>query len=375
MPTTSVIVPIYNVEPYLRRCVDSILAQTYTDFELILVDDGSPDNCGTICDEYAAVDNRVRVIHQANGGVSRARNAGLDTAVGKYIYFCDGDDYIEKELLSDAVRAMDGYDMVVFNTVFIKDDTEVNEYSILQKSDYHVNSNRWNEPKYRSWFLAWDFFDWNNFGFSVWCRLFRKDIIDRYNLRFPEDVVITEDVCFIFCYLLHTRSLLTIPGAYYYRVERSDSTVHVQFKHYLFETNSRVCKTMFRYLRQCSGQAMHKEYMSIVYCRLMSKEISRVKRNDSTLTIPMIRSILLEELEDTSFFFEQAKAFVGAWPMLIRKNGIHYIPILLEWSYYLDGNEIRLRIRTFILFLLRAAYRLAGSTHSLDASYGCHKED
>lgn len=78
MPIISVIVPVYNVEPYLRQCVDSILAQTFTDFELILVDDGSPDNCGAICDEYAEKDRRIHVIHQANGGLSAARNAGLD---------------------------------------------------------------------------------------------------------------------------------------------------------------------------------------------------------------------------------------------------------------------------------------------------------
>ena len=89
MPEVSVIVPVYKVEAYLRRCVDSILAQTFTDFELILVDDGSPDNCGAICDEYAEKDNRVRVIHKENGGVSSARNAGLDAAAGNYICFVE----------------------------------------------------------------------------------------------------------------------------------------------------------------------------------------------------------------------------------------------------------------------------------------------
>ncbi len=94
MPTISVIVPVYKVEPYLRQCVDSILAQTYTDFELILVDDGSPDGCGAICDEYAEQDPRVRVIHQENRGLSAARNAGIDAASGEYLAFADSDDLL-----------------------------------------------------------------------------------------------------------------------------------------------------------------------------------------------------------------------------------------------------------------------------------------
>lgn len=94
----SIIVPVYKVEPYLRKCVDSILAQTFTDFEVILVDDGSPDNSGKICDEYASKDSRVRVIHKKNGGLSSARNAGIDVARGKYLGFVDSDDYIEKDM-------------------------------------------------------------------------------------------------------------------------------------------------------------------------------------------------------------------------------------------------------------------------------------
>ena len=93
MPTISVIIPVYKVEAYLRDCVDSVLAQTFTDFELILVDDGSPDACGAICDEYAARDGRIHVIHQENAGQGKARNVGMDRAVGKYLIFLDSDDY------------------------------------------------------------------------------------------------------------------------------------------------------------------------------------------------------------------------------------------------------------------------------------------
>ena len=90
----SIIVPVYNIENYIRVCVESILAQTYESFELILVDDGSKDNSGILCDEYAAIDSRVKVIHKENGGVSSARNTGLQQAKGKWIMYVDGDDWI-----------------------------------------------------------------------------------------------------------------------------------------------------------------------------------------------------------------------------------------------------------------------------------------
>ena len=93
MPVISVIVPVYKVEPYLHQCLDSVLAQSFTDFELILIDDGSPDNCGAICDEYAARDSRIYVIHQENAGQGKARNVGMDRASGKYLIFLDSDDY------------------------------------------------------------------------------------------------------------------------------------------------------------------------------------------------------------------------------------------------------------------------------------------
>ena len=98
MPTISVIVPVYKVEPYIRKCVDSILGQTFSDIQVILVDDGSPDQCGKICDEYAKQDNRVEVIHKENGGLSDARNAGIPYAKGEYIIFLDSDDYIENDM-------------------------------------------------------------------------------------------------------------------------------------------------------------------------------------------------------------------------------------------------------------------------------------
>ncbi|WP_209122916.1 glycosyltransferase family 2 protein [Alkalihalobacillus sp. BA299] len=107
METTkiSIIVPVYKVEKYLHKCIDSILNQSYPNLEIILVNDGSPDNCGSICDEYAEQDQRVKVIHKENGGLSSARNSGLDLATGEYIGFVDSDDYIEKDMYEELYKA------------------------------------------------------------------------------------------------------------------------------------------------------------------------------------------------------------------------------------------------------------------------------
>ena len=129
-PEISIIVPVYKVEKYLNECIDSILAQTFTDFELILVDDGSPDNCPALCDAAAEKDSRVRVIHKQNGGVSTARNAGLAAAQGNWIGFVDPDDMIDstfcEKMLYAAVQA--GAEMSVCNILRIEEDKTLNSY-------------------------------------------------------------------------------------------------------------------------------------------------------------------------------------------------------------------------------------------------------
>ena len=117
MPTISVIIPVYKVERYLDACVASVVGQTYPDLEIILVDDGSPDNCPALCDAWAAKDTRIRVIHRSNGGLSAARNSGLDVCTGDYIAFVDSDDRLGPETLERALRAQQrsGADLVLFH--------------------------------------------------------------------------------------------------------------------------------------------------------------------------------------------------------------------------------------------------------------------
>lgn len=126
MPEISIIVPVYKVEQYLSRCVESILAQTFTDFELILVDDGSPDRCPQICDEYSKRDKRIRVIHKKNGGVSDARNIGIDVATGEFIAFVDSDDWLVNDIYEYALNIQKQYnaDIVEFGIRKVKDEKD-----------------------------------------------------------------------------------------------------------------------------------------------------------------------------------------------------------------------------------------------------------
>src|SRR5574344_1250172 len=117
----SIIVPVYCTEKHIRKCIDSILAHTITDWELLLVDDGSIDNSGLICDEYASVDDRIRVFHQVNGGVSKARNKGIDASKGEYVTFADSDDYLEPYAFMSYINAFEHYDADIVRTGFFHD--------------------------------------------------------------------------------------------------------------------------------------------------------------------------------------------------------------------------------------------------------------
>lgn len=201
-PKISVIVPVYNVEKYLRRCVDSILAQTFTDFELLLIDDGSTDKSGEICDEYGRIDGRVRVFHQENGGVSKARNVGLDHAKGEWMTFCDSDDYVNEIWLSAFMEESEEYDVVVSGFYFVSNNMQ----------DPFVISIDSNIPADVADVLN----SHNNFGF-LWCKCFRRAIIEKYRIRFDESFSFLEDEVFV-CYYWKFISKVKVVGisTYFY---------------------------------------------------------------------------------------------------------------------------------------------------------------
>lgn len=208
----SIIVPVYKVEKYIKRCLNSIINQTYTNLEIILVDDGSPDKCPEICDEYSKKDKRIKVIHQKNMGLSVARNNGIKSATGEYIGFVDGDDYIEKTMFEDLFKAL------------IENDAQMsicNFKVITDKEQYIKNNYPENKTYTKKEFLKEILLD-KNIQSYVWNKLYIKDLF--INIKFPEGKKY-EDIGTTFYLAEKCKKIQLIGKAEYNYTNRSDSIV------------------------------------------------------------------------------------------------------------------------------------------------------
>ncbi|MBQ9861547.1 MAG: glycosyltransferase [Clostridia bacterium] len=208
----SIIVPTYNTEVYLERCVDSLLAQTHTNIEIILVDDGSTDSSPSICDRYAAQDARVRVVHKPNGGLSSARNAGLDVASGDYIGFVDSDDYVSNEMYALLAQHLDNSGCDIANVMYVRVDEEGKTYpsKVPHDCDCELSSTDF----VRELML-------HTGDVSVCTKLFRRELFS--DVRFVEGKL-NEDLLFMLEVFSHVKSVAFVGHVGYYYFVRSGST-------------------------------------------------------------------------------------------------------------------------------------------------------
>lgn len=229
MEKVSVIVPVYKVEKYLEKCINSILSQTYRNLEIILVDDGSPDNCGNICDKYASVDQRIKVIHKENGGISDARNVALEQSTGKYILFVDSDDWLDDNHIQEMMCRISedtivccGYKFVYDNSVSIQNAKEIRSYNsvdfIRLLSCYEVESNCFHCD--------------NPYGNYMWNKLYPKVFFQK--IRFPKGRNY-EDIFVSYKLLRQAKNVWVNGYASYNYLQRQDSTMAVKSKKSQFD--------------------------------------------------------------------------------------------------------------------------------------------
>lgn len=209
----SIIVPVYNAEKTLRRCVESVLNQTFKEYELILIDDGSTDGSGLICDEYSG--ERVKVFHIENSGVSKCRNLAMDKAQGKYLQFLDSDDWLAEDATENFVKAITGYDcdMVITDFYRVVKDRCAQKGDITEEGCISIN-------KYAEYLMEKP----ANFYYGVvWNKFFKKSMVEEYHLRMDEEINWCEDFIFNLQYLSHAKSvfILHTPLYYYEKTKKS----------------------------------------------------------------------------------------------------------------------------------------------------------
>lgn len=249
----SVIIPVYNVEKYISKCLLSILDQTYSDFEVIIVDDGSTDSSGSICDDFCTKDKRFKVYHKDNGGVSSARNYALKQAHGEWIYFCDADDVLYNDALETLIKNIrSDIDIVCAGYVQINP-----EYSIIKKTNTVESAILPIEDTLKDFYKPRH----EMFNGFIWNRLFKLSIIRKYKLEFREDIYVKEDGLFLVQYLCKCKGFCyyTTKPVYKYLIHNS-STMNTVLNTINPKSISRLIATL-----ECYKEIKRNNYINVLY--------------------------------------------------------------------------------------------------------------
>lgn len=269
----TIIIPVYNAEKYLRKCLDSVIAQTFTSWECILVNDGSSDNSGFICDEYASHNPKIRVIHKENGGVSSARNLGLTKTQSEWVTFLDADDYYTPDTLFNYTSCLrDNTDFVFVGWKSVTNNNHVN--NIKQPSRQVIYVNKENA-------ILSKFYNDTFHGF-VWYGLFKLDIIQTNNIEFNKNITYNEDGLFLVEYLCHCKEIAINNQICYLYVQREGSAMQTiateQFNEkYLSNIDARI-GILDSITEYCSSDLLvekAKDYLLQIYLRIESMARAR----------------------------------------------------------------------------------------------------
>lgn len=319
MPKISVIVPVYNAEPYLRQCVDSILNQTFTDFELLLIDDGSTDCSGEICDAYASIDTRVKVFHTINRGLSAARNLGIENTSADWITFIDSDDFVESDYL-ESLNKGNGCELSFVG---------INRYNIDNKS-------RQVFVKFHSEFifreqLGKKVVELDLLAVGYACgKLYKREIIDSNHIRFDERIrIMHEDHLFYYDYLVHCESIyLSDAVCYnytYYSNSKSLSHIVTPYKMLLLASDG--------FIKQYPVLLKHLRITDIAYVKSITTRYGVGTRRSAVYSLYYYKENLHTRL---SFFEEQSPIFLklykkyGYKPEFFR-HWLLYIFLCMSW--------------------------------------------
>lgn len=313
MSKISIIVPVYKVEQYLPECVESLLAQTHKELEVILVDDGSPDNCGKLCDEYAAKDNRVKVIHKKNGGVSAARNSGLEFATGEWVIFCDSDDWMEETACKKLVDYGEKNNLdVVIGDVRIVEDNNTRQGNLFSK-EFCAKSKEDKDDliktvlcKFYSPYITEFGIREGLFG-GPWNKAVRRKLLIDKNIRFDLRVNGLYDDLLYTAYIYANAAKIGYTQNMVYNYRYVPGSVTHRYNPKIVETNNRIFESWMEFFDKFEKNGEYRNaYMQVVLRRLKGT-INTYYFNEKNEDKKSVQLKKLGEMLETSPYKEAIK--------------------------------------------------------------------
>ncbi len=339
----SIIVPVYNVEAYLKRCIFSILSQSYRNLEIVLVDDGSSDGSGMICDQFAAKDKRVKVIHQKNQGLVVARKTGLAAAKGVYTGFVDGDDYIDENMYEALVTALERQQADFIHSGYIKDSGLC--FGVRYENKYVLNKVQDREKLLKE--LVFDITNEQSLSPGIWSKLFRRELIIEAYRKVPDHQSYGEDLLCLCACIMNCKSFGVIPEAYYHYVSRKDSMCNVVNITTVVREMS-LYESLTGYIKKCGVQINVKSQLDGFLLRGLCQQISAVTGN----RIPKYKYPDISQLKDKRILLFGAGEVGQDYYMQITKYDTcvlaawadtHYENYDFEYCRVISISEIRVQ--------------------------------
>jgi len=315
MPKVSVIVPVYNVEPYLRRCLDSLVNQTLKDIEIICINDCSPDNSLVILEEYAKKDNRVKIIDfEKNKGVSVARNSGMKIAKGEYIGFCDPDDYVDLDFYEKLYELAQNKNADIAKA-------EVKTMEIGTNAEYIDSINKY-ILKHKSYFTH-----------HFWTALYRNKMLKKHRVIFPVGIISNQDVCFQIHAVIVAKNIYLLNNVFYHYVRRDNSSNSAI---YSFKKMHIVLKSICLILNRLKNAAKKDKYYFYIYTSFFLSLFYLLKRNSEKLSVKEVAKISIAYYQKDRFpiKLDLPKPIITA---LENKNETKLVWLLqnwIKWDFY-----------------------------------------
>ena len=353
MSTISVVIPVYNVEKYLDKCIESIIRQTYKKFEVILIDDGSTDSSGKLCDNWADKDSRIQVIHQKNRGSSAARNEGIRSATGEFLVFIDSDDYISEHLFEHFIQTMDrNTDWALCRYEYISSDSVSKIYEIVDNTEFDLDSSQKKVDFLLNILLQY------KINFELWGKCFRTSLIQENHLLMPEGIHLAEDMYFCTLYTCVAKNMKIVDYVGYHYIEHGESVMRKANENLYLDMMNELVLHLYQEAEGRNWDFLLEE-MPMIHGMYMNQQYQKMYLGMERASEKLVEAA--KKIQNIDFCHSQISALLHQKRRLLKLVGWKQYAARMPMVRYMENrNYFSMNIQYQILLMLLKISRLGG---------------